>query len=206
FQALGTILAGLPGQPRYGNPPPSVPARTVLDEPPVFDRLQARSHVVVPDRIANSEFNTAHRGKAEMHPFATLDEMFRNISQIVSTGNERNYVYAYWPELDRLSHEHGIASRKAVVHLGELDRACGKLVRAVSGTDTTVIVTSDHGFIDSRPDHVIDLEAHPQLARTLALPLCGERRASYCYVHESQRAEFADYVTSHLGEYVDLKE
>jgi hypothetical protein len=205
FREIAAVLAVLPYQPRHGSPVPKVPARMLLDHRPVFDRLKARSHVVAPKRIVYSEFNAAHNGKAQPHGFASLAQMFETIEHIVRAQGERNYVYAYWPELDRLAHEYGIASREALAHLAELDGAFGSLLAKISGTSTTVIVTADHGFIDARADQAIELEAHPQLARMLSLPLCGERRAAYCYVHANERERFVEYVAAYLGEYADLK-
>jgi len=205
FREIGAVLAVLPYRPRHGGSAPAVAASTLLDHVPVFDRLRARSHVVAPNRIVHSEFNTAHNGRAQLHGYESLGDMFKISAQIVRAHGERNYVYAYWPELDRLAHEHGVASRKTVAHLAEIDSAFGAFLHRIDGTSTTVIVTADHGFIDSRPDELIELDAHPQLARTLVLPLCGERRAAYCYVHANQRSRFVEYVGTHLDEYADLK-
>jgi len=206
FREIAAVLAVLPYQPRHGSPVPKVPARLLLDHRPVFDRLKARSHVVAPNRILYSEFNGAHRGKAELHGFASLQQMLDTIAHIVRARGERNYLYAYWPELDRLAHGHGIASREALAHFAELDRAFGGLLAEISGTSTTLIVTADHGFIDARTDQAVELEAHPQLARMLSLPLCGERRAAYCYVHATERERFVEYVAAHLEEYAELKD
>ncbi len=206
FRELEAVLAVLPYQLRRGAPAPMIPARRLFDHVPVFDRIEARSHVVAPNRIVRSEFNTAHQGRARPHTFESLGQMFKTIAQIVRGPEGRNYVYAYWPELDRLAHAHGAASSEAVGHLGQIDAAFGRFLDGIGGTGTTVIVTSDHGFIDAWADQAIDLDAHPQLARTLSLPLCGERRAAYCYVPASHRTEFVEYVTGHLAEYTDLKE
>ena len=206
FRELAAVLAVLPYQPRHGSPMPKIPARMLLEHEPVFDRLQACSHVVAPNRLVHSEFNAAHNGKARPYGFASLAQMFETIAHIVRGPGERNYVYAYWPELDRLAHEHGVASRAARAHLAEIDAAFGSLLPEIRGTSTTVIVTADHGFIDARADQTIELETHPQLARTLSLPLCGERRAAYCYVHASERERFVEYVAAHLEGYADLKD
>jgi len=206
FRELGAVLAVLPYRPRHGGSAPAVAARMLLDHVPVFNRLAARSHVVAPERIVHSEFNTAHNGAARLHAFASLGEMFKTITRIVRVPGERNYVHAYWPELDRLAHEHGIASREAVAHLAEIDAAFGAFLERIGGTSTTVIATADHGFIDARPDQAIELDAHPELADTLLLPLCGERRAAYCYVRASARAKFVEYIAAHLEECAHLKD
>jgi len=206
FREIAAVLAVLPYQPRHGSPVPKIAARMLLDHTPVFDRLKARSHVVAPNRIVYSEFNAAHNGKAEPHGFASLGRMVETIARIVRTPGERNYLHAYWPELDRLAHEHGISSREALAHLAELDRAFASLLAEIRGTSTTVIVTADHGFIDARADQAVDLETHPQLASMLSLPLCGERRAAYCYVRAIERERFVEYVAAHLEEYAHLKD
>ncbi len=132
--------------------------------------------------------------------------MFKTIAQIVRARGQRNYIYAYWPELDRLAHAHGIGSSAAAAHLAEIDAAFGKFLDRTVGTSTTVIVTADHGFIDARPDQAIELDAHPELAATLSLPLCGEQRTAYCYVHKDKRAQFVGYVAEHLAGYADLSD
>src|SRR5262249_49068122 len=50
------------------------------------------------------------------------------------------------------------------------------------------------GFIDSPPERQIDLGNHPSLHATLRLPLCGERRAAYCYVRPDRTEAFGPYV------------
>ncbi len=62
---------------------------------------------------------------------------------------------------------------------------------AAAGLDATVIVTADHGFIDSPRGRVIELDRPSAPAEAmLRLPLCGERRAAYCYVHPDTAHEF----------------
>lgn len=206
FAELGTVLAVLPYQPRHGSPSPAVPAHRLLDHQSVFDRVEARSHVIAPDRIIHSDFNTAHNARARLHAFKSLDQLLEIITRLARTGGDRQYIFGYWPELDRLAHEHGIESREALAQLAELDAAFAAFLEGISGTNTVVIITGDHGFIDASADQTIELDLHPQLTRTLSLPLCGDGRVAYCYVQQSRRAQFAEYVAAHLDAYVDLRE
>lgn len=204
FRELGGVIAVLPYRPRHGGSSPSLAVRTLLGHVPVFDRLPVKSYAVAPERIAHSDFNAAHLGRATLRPFATLEQMFDKVEHIVKAPRGRAYVYAYWPELDRLAHEHGIAGRQTVEHLGQIDAAFADFLSRIGGTDTTVIVTADHGFIDTQPERTIVLDEHPSLARTLLLPLCGEGRAAYCYVRDRERSAFLDYVGTHLHEDAEL--
>lgn len=204
FRELGAVIAVLPFRPRHGGGPPAVSVQALLEHVPVFDRVPVSSYVVAPQEIAHSAFNTAHLGRAGLRPYATLDGMFQAIERVVRAPGDRRYAYAYWPELDRLAHEHGIASRETAAHLARLDAAFDEFLGAIAGTDTTVIVTADHGFVDAAADEAVELEAHPELARMLRLPLCGEPRAAYCYVDGARREAFADYVTAHLAARADV--
>ncbi|BAU47637.1 phosphodiesterase [Sulfurifustis variabilis] len=209
LKELGSIVTVLPFVARHGGESLSragIQAGPLLGHTPVFDRLRARSVVVAPERIIHSDFNVAHSGRAELRGFATLAQLFGTVAAVARSATERTYVYAYWSELDHLAHEQGIGSRAVRAHLAELDGAFGRFLAHLRGTDTTVIVTADHGFIDVPPEHNIELDAHPGLAETLVLPLCGERRAPYCYVHPQRRDDFERYVRERLGHACELHE
>lgn len=206
FAELGTVLAVLPYQPRHCGRSPTVPARRLLGHRSVFDRVNAHSHVVAPDRIIHSQFNAAHNARARPHAYKSLDQLIETITRLARARGDRRYIYGYWPELDRLAHAHGIESPEALAHLAELDAAFGAILEGISGTSTVVIVTGDHGFIDASADQTIELDLHPRLARTLSLPLCGDGRVAYCYVQPDRRADFTEYVATHLEGYVDLRE
>ncbi len=206
FRELGSVLAVLPFTVRCGREPlgqSGVSATALFGHLPVFDRLPVRSFSVCPDWIAHSDFNRAHLGRAQLLPYRDLGHCLRQIARAVRSGDERKYVYAYWPGFDRLAHEAGVGSEAASEHFAELDAGFAHLLDTLAGTDSTVIVTADHGFVDVPPEKRIDLEAHPALKDCLALPLCGEQRLSYAYVRADRHAAFEDYVQRHLAQVID---
>jgi hypothetical protein len=83
-----------------------------------------------------------------------------------------------------------------------LDAAFARLLDVAHETGSRIIVTADHGFIDT--DQTIDLDDHPGLRDTLLLPLCGEPRAAYAYVRSGREGQFEDYVRAHLADRVHL--
>jgi arylsulfatase A-like enzyme len=207
LRELGVVATVLPFRARYGGPSLSqagVSAAALFGHMPVFDRMAVASYAVAPERIIDSDFNAAHRGSARRRPFRTLKEFFQVVAGCLREGGERKYVYAYYPELDSLAHDHGAGSRAVAAHFAEVDAAFTHFLKLIQGTDTLVIVTADHGVIDSDASRVIELDQHPELAETLRLPLCGERRVAYCYVRADRRAEFERYVALHLGAYAEL--
>ncbi|MBK5935741.1 hypothetical protein CCR81_02840, partial [Halorhodospira halophila] len=105
----------------------------------------------------------------------------------------------YWPDLDTLSHQHGVDSAPVRDQFRSIDIAWQRLLDGVQGTDTVVLATADHGLIDTAPERTLYLEDHPELAEMLALPLCGEPRAAYCYLRPGTETDFQLYCRERLG-------
>lgn len=207
FEELGSIMAVLPFRPRQGGPIPraaSLDTSPLFDYMPVFNRIRRRSYAIVPARIIDSRFNAAYCTAASKRPYTTLEKFFKTVTRVVREDDEGKYIYAYYPELDRLTHDHGLSSPEVSSHLLELDAAFGRFLNHIEGSHTTVIVTADHGFIDSPMDRHIELEDHPLLAETLLRPLCGESRITYCYVRPEKRGQFERYVHTELAAQVTL--
>lgn len=206
FRELGSVLAVLPFSPRCSGVPlggRGVGAAALFGHVPLFDRLPVKSWSVCPDWIAHSEFNRAHLGRAELLPYRDLEQCFDAIARAVRASDARSYVYAYWPGFDRLAHEQGVASDALTEHFAALDRAFARLLDALAGTGSRLLVTADHGFVDVPADKRIVLDAHPVMKDCLALPLCGEQRLSYAYVRNGHGRRFEDYLDRHLAQVIE---
>jgi type I phosphodiesterase/nucleotide pyrophosphatase len=207
LRELGCVAATLRFRPRHGGEPLSkagIDPRSVFTSAPVFDRLAAKSYVVSPDKIIDSDYNLAHCGPAERRPYKELPELFSTVAVIVRNGSERQFIHAYTYDLDAAAHTFGSASPELQGKFRQLDAAFARFLDEIAGSDTLVIAVADHGFIDSPKSACIELADHPQLAKTLMLPLCGERRVAYCYVQSGQEGAFEHYVQMRLGHCADL--
>ena len=202
FRELGAVLAVLPFRPRHSATPidgDGVAPRSLFGNAPLFDGLKTASWVVSPASIVDSCFNVAHAGSARRVGYERVDDMFGALRDIIREPGGRRYVYAYYPALDVLGHSCGIASTEAHVALGQLDVAYGAFLDEIADSGTLVIVTADHGFVDTRPDTIVELDDHPSLLEKLMLPLCGEPRVAYCYVRPDAGEAFAREVETRLG-------
>ncbi|WP_300321889.1 alkaline phosphatase family protein [Accumulibacter sp.] len=198
---IDQTLAILPLTPRAGTMkalPEQLPP-LLFQHPSLFQTLARESWVVAPQSIAGSPFNAWHARGAQTLAYRTLPEMIDGIAGLLQADAEPRYVYAYYPDLDACSHHYGTDSRQARQTLAEFDSQFGALTRRLRGSNSWLLVTADHGFIDSPARRVIDLDDHPQLAALLHRPLCGERRVAYCYVAPGDRPAFENYVHRHLG-------
>ncbi len=206
FRELGAVLAVLPGRPRFGGSTlqqAGVNVGAFHGHRNVFERLGVSSAVISPAEIAHSDFNRAHLGPATLSAYRSMDHFFNCLTEALTPPNGPRFVYAYWPELDRVAHEFGARSEAAERHFLDWEQAFGRFLERIAGTDALIIVTADHGFIDTAPEQIIDLEHHPELADCLALPLCGEPRVGYCYLRPGCAERFEAYLREHLSAAID---
>ncbi|AUB80633.1 alkaline phosphatase family protein [Candidatus Thiodictyon syntrophicum] len=208
FSELACVMTVLPGVPRYGGVPyrkAGIDPLRLFGHQSIFARIRTRALVVSPSRIARSDYNLAHVGPAQVVPYADLHDLFRQTTRALRRDRVPKYVYCYWPELDSIGHHQGMGSAAAAAHLRALEQAITDFLVAAAGTDTLVLVTADHGQVDTGPADLIDLADHPALADCLALPLCGEPRAAFCYLRAGREDRFLDYCAGPLGALVEVR-
>jgi arylsulfatase A-like enzyme len=167
----------------------------------LFDALTARSIVVSWRKIIDSIYNVRHCGRAERLAYDDLPGFLDQTVAAVKSGPQEKLVYAYWPEFDALSHQHGVGSAEVRAHFDALDEAFGQLLARLAGTDTMLVLTADHGFIDCAAEESIELP--PQLSSLLRFPLCGERRVAFCHVHDEKN--FIDKAKAVFGGRADIR-
>ena len=205
FKQIGSVSAPLPFKARLGGRPLNecgISATDLFSAPPLFDTFKISSVVVSPKHIVDSPFNVRHCGRAQRIGYDGSRQLFRTIEAAASSHTERKFIYAYYPELDTLAHQHGIGSWQVTELFGKLDSLFGEFLINMKGTGSAVLLTADHGFVDIK--HTIELEKHDALAQMLLLPLCGERRVAYCYVERGREEHFESYVTEHLTAYAEI--
>lgn len=169
----------------------------IFNQKSFFEKIKAQSFVVTDKKLANSSYTLAHTKKAKIVSYnRKLEDCFKQIEKIIKLNNRKKYIYAYWPEFDHLCHNYGMQSKKVRKHF---EKICDKLDSFLESLENAiVIITADHGFIDTTKSKVINLADHPKLKETLTLPLCGEGRFVYCYVYPSKRKDFRRYVKQHF--------
>jgi type I phosphodiesterase/nucleotide pyrophosphatase len=203
FGAAGCVAAALPYRSRGDMASLSargVDAARIYDSPALFASLAVKSIVVTYREIVDSQYNRVYCQGAERVAYGTAQEFLAQLERAVKSGPERKFIYAYWPHYDALSHRHGCESAEAAKQFAIIDAAFGELLKRLAGTETTIVATADHGFIDVAPDE--SLELPEALFPYLKFPLCGERRIAYCHVHAP--ADFARRAQDWLGDRADV--
>jgi hypothetical protein len=201
FSAAACVGAPLPFQRRGERRAMGATPAQLFVQPSLFDDLAVRSLVVSWRQIIDSPYNVHHCGRAERRAYDNLEGFLEQTVAAVKSGPEKKLVYTYWPEFDALAHQHGVGSAEVRAHFDALDAVFGEVLRRLAGTDSIVVVTADHGFIDSPLEESIELPSH--LAAMLRLPLCGERRIAFCHVHDATR--FTAEAQAFFGDRADIR-
>jgi hypothetical protein len=89
-------------------------------------------------------------------------------------------VYLYVGELDHAGHNHGWHSDKWLEALEALDAMVGQLLRRLPA-GTRIVLTADHGMVDTDRRHRIDLAKEKELAKDV-VAVAGESRFLQLYV------------------------
>src|SRR6185295_16242702 len=160
FSEAGCVAAALPFRSRGDNLPLSargVSPEAIYTSGSFFETLPVRSIVVTHRDIIDSPYNVRHCRGAERRPYASVGELVAGVEAAVKSSDERKFVYTYWPDYDATSHVHGCEGSEALAKVAEIDAAFGHLLSRLSGTDSLVIATADHGFLDCPPEDCLEL-------------------------------------------------
>ena len=203
FGEAGCVAAALPFRSRGDMLPLArrgVTPQQIYISPSIFEQLPVRSIVVTHKDIVDSEYNARHCRGAQRLAYETLDELVAQVEAAAKSGAERKFIYAYWPVYDMVSHRFGCASAEAFAAFEAIDAAFERLAARLSGTESQLIASADHGFIDVPPEASLELPTF--LTSELRFPLCGERRVAYCHVREPKG--FMEKAKDWLGERADV--
>lgn len=204
LKELGVVSTILPFIPRYKGesfPNVGIERKDIYSEKTIVEKIKHISYTIYPEKIIDGKVN---RKEKTLLGYSSLRGMFSQIRRALRSSTNRKYIYAYWTEFDSVCHYRGVGSKEALEHFRHLDKKLTSFVRSLKGTETTLIITSDHGLIDTPRSKVIFVNDHPGLYKTLTLPLCGEPRAAYCYVRPSKTKQFESYIKEKLGHCCEL--
>jgi hypothetical protein len=145
-------------------------------------------------------------GLEQVRGYVGLSDLWLNLRGTLTqrSADQRLFVDAYWGGIDNVGHVYGPAGAYLPSALRHVARSfeedfLARLPREVR-QDTLLIITADHGQIETPPARVVYLPEHPTLQETMLLPPAGESRAAYLYVRRGQEDVLRAYVEEHLAD------
>lgn len=177
----------------------------VYNQKSFFDGLEASSFDLKHKDYSESVYSKIASNGAKRLAFSNMRDFFKQIEKTMKKGRQRKFMLAYWAKFDSTCHHKGMGSREALKHFIQLDKKIAVLTRTLKDSNTTIIVTADHGLIDTKEkERIIKLGDHPELAETLSMPLSGEPRFVYCYVKPQKVRQFENYIRTNMSDACEM--
>ncbi|MBR9705140.1 alkaline phosphatase family protein [Candidatus Pacearchaeota archaeon] len=204
LKEYGVLMIPLPFVPRYGGIPVSefgIEMKDIFNEKTIFQKIKTKSYIVQPKKIIDTDYTNYFGRGAKKVGYESLNGFFKKIEEKIKNEKGKKFIFSYWPMFDKVGHQKGIGSKDSEKHFLEIESKLKSFIKKIKGTNTTVILTADHGMIDAPLKDVIKLENHPRLKECLVMPLSGEIRAAYCYVKPTKVSQFENYIKTKLKKY-----
>jgi type I phosphodiesterase/nucleotide pyrophosphatase len=169
----------------------------------MYARLQAagveRTFAVNPMGFSGTALTRMLHQHATYTGYIATSSLAPIASRIVHESFQASYVYAYWPTVDTISHIIGPLTPEHASEVATFDLQFGRLLELLRDRDDTlVLLTADHGHIDTKPEETVNLADHAELLAMLRTTPAGERRAVYLHARPGATLEVAAYARERL--------
>jgi predicted AlkP superfamily pyrophosphatase or phosphodiesterase len=158
-----------------------------------------KTHAFQHYSIVRSGLSKMFFNEVETHGFFSAADLWVSLRQMLEARpGERLYTWVYWSEVDTFSHRYGPDDERALAEFIQFTQAMeqnflAKLSPAVR-KGSLLLLSADHGAIETPPDPYYDLRNHPALTRRLHMAPTGEHRLTYLYVRPGQMEAVREYV------------
>jgi hypothetical protein len=173
---------------------------TFLTVPTLGPHLEAhgiQAHAFQHFSIAFSGLSAMLFPMVNVYPFQTLSDLWVTLPEhLNSHSGERAFTYIYWGELDELSHRFGPQDVRVELEFANFTSLVGHFLGELKGRrgDTLLLMTADHGHLDTPKLPQFELRNHPDLAACLHMLPSGESRFAYLYVRLGCEQKIRDYL------------
>lgn len=164
----------------------------------LFGRQGVESHAFLPSSIANSGLSQMHLPGSQLHTFSAESDFFLNMRDLLNAESKRQrFVYGYWSDVDTLMHRYGTYDDRTSEHFYDFSNAFFRLfVEGLSPSakkKTLILITADHGSLETPDLPEYDLSHHPDLMNLLQIAPTCEGRLPFLYVKSGKKAEVRAY-------------
>lgn len=156
-----------------------------------FSHHGVESHSFLPASIGNSGLSQMHLAGSMLHAFSAESDLFLNLRDFLNqTSKRKRFIYAYWSDVDSLMHRYGTYNERVTEQFNDFSNALFRLL--VAGLDagvrknSLILLTADHGSVETPVDERYDLMKHPELTKMFTLPPTCEGRLPFLYVKQGQ--------------------
>ena len=136
--------------------------------------------------LINEKYKAYKLVPFDNNPYSDLEDLNNRIINLCKD-KDKKFIYAYYDEPDHTTHIEGTDSDITIKLYEELDKSTKELCDNLKDTNTLVIVTADHGHINSIP---ITLSDYKDVFNLLKHDISIEGRACAFFIKEGKKQEF----------------
>ena len=184
-------------------------ANNFLPVPPLAHQLSIQgtlSYQLIAGHIKNGALSQMFfRGVREIYSHLSASDFWLKLQDILREHNkERCYISSYWSAVDTLAHHHGPRHKTALNEVRMLSYLLQNSFLAgltpAEREGTLLLITADHGQLETPADKAIVLTEHPELDKLLTIPPVGEARVPFFYVRGGALEQARAYLEEHFEE------
>ncbi len=169
----------------------------------LYARLQVagvrRTFAINPNYFGGTALTRMLHQGATASGYVSTSSIEPIVSRLLAESDETTYIWAYWPTVDTIAHAVGPLTPEHSSEVASFDFQIGRLVKRLPRRgDTLVLVTADHGHVDTSPECSVTFAEHPELLAMLYVLPAGERRAGYLYPKAGAREQVLAYVQERM--------
>jgi hypothetical protein len=169
----------------------------------LYARLHAagltRTFAVNPGHFAGTALTRMLHQGATYAPYVATSSMDPIVARLLADSDEPTYIYAYWPTVDTIAHLVGPLTPEHGAEVAAFDLQIGRLLHHLPDRgDTLILLTADHGHVDTAPEFSVAFADHPELLAMLRVVPAGERRVVYLHPRPGATEEVVAYARDRL--------
>lgn len=155
---------------------------------------------------SNSILSRIHsRGVSQVTGFVSGGDMWLGLQRTIERYlHEKLLLVTYWDTVDGITHQYGPGDQTWTHELRGLswmlEEGFLSQIKPDQREGTLLLITADHGGIETPPASAIRLDDHPALRDMLSLPPVGETRVPFLHTRGDTLAQTQTYMQTHLAE------
>ncbi|WEV72947.1 alkaline phosphatase family protein [Bifidobacterium sp. ESL0790] len=173
-------------------------------EPTVFEALAERGVRVTSSGLPKFAFSPLTQAALRGTHYISGGSPRQRVLNACKAAEEPGLTYLYIRDADKTGHNYGWHSERWVAAFESIDAQLA-LLRRFAPKGTLIVITADHGMIQTDPEQRIDIAEHAELSQGVAL-VGGEPRSVMLYAEPDEDPQaIAERWRDFLGEWAQVR-
>ena len=158
---------------------------------PAISGMGSRPLSLIPEQLAGSVYSDYLGDGTPVQGYRGLEHAVDEVVRRVTEAEEPTFTHLYWPTIDAVCHELGTRHPQTSAAVRRLDDELRRLSETMP-PGSRVVVTADHGLLDTHESQVHWIEPSDALASCLSREPSGDTRVVYFSLGKGQEGRFRD--------------